>query len=72
MAATVTLRVYGDLRYFVDSDRDEHVEVPIGKPRSVKDVVESAGVPHPEIDLLLVDGTSVGFGHLVRGGERVR
>jgi len=71
MVASVTLRVYGDLRIFIDGDRDGHVEVPIGAARSVKDVVESAGVPHPEIDLLLVDGTSVGFGHLIHGGERV-
>jgi uncharacterized protein with PIN domain len=71
MVASVTLRVYGDLRIFTDGDRDGHVEVPIGTARSVKDVVESAGVPHPEIDLLLVDGTSVGFDHLIRGGERV-
>jgi hypothetical protein len=47
------------------------VHVLVGAPRSVKDVVESAGVPHPEIALLLVDGTSVGFRHLLRGGERV-
>jgi uncharacterized protein with PIN domain len=71
MVASVTLRVYGELRDFVDSDGDGHVQVPIGAPRSVKDVVESAGVPHPEIDLLLVEGTSVGFDHLIRGGERV-
>lgn len=71
MLATVELRVYGDLLHFVDGDRTGHVRVPIGAPRSVKDVVESAGVPHPEIGLLLVDGTSVDFGHLIRGGERV-
>jgi uncharacterized protein len=71
MVVSVTLRVYGDLRIFIDGDRHGNVEIPIGAPRSVKDVVESAGVPHPEIDLLLVDGTSVGFDHLIRGGERV-
>src|SRR5918996_3133065 len=71
MVSSVTLRIYGDLRDFVYSDSDGCVQVPIGAPRSVKDVVESAGVPHPEIDLLLVDGTSVGFDRLVRGGERV-
>jgi hypothetical protein len=70
MVATVTLRVYGELRYFVDADRG-HLDVPIGAPRSVKDVVESAGIPHPEIALLVVDSASVGFGHLIRGGERV-
>jgi uncharacterized protein with PIN domain len=71
MVATVTLRVYGELRYFVDGDRGGHIDLPIGAPRSVKDVVESAGIPHPEIALLLVDGTSVDFSHLIRGGERV-
>lgn len=30
-------------------------------PRSVKDAVESVGVPHTEIGLLRVDGTSVGL-----------
>jgi len=37
----------------------------------VKDAIESLGVPHPEVDLILVDGKSVGFEHLLRGGERV-
>lgn len=71
MVATAELRVYGDLRHFVDGDRSGHVSIPVGAPRSVKDVVESAGVPHPEIALLLVDGASVGFGHLIHGGERI-
>jgi uncharacterized protein with PIN domain len=38
---------------------------------SVKDAVEALGVPHTEIDVILVDGRSVGFGHRLRGGERV-
>jgi uncharacterized protein with PIN domain len=38
---------------------------------SVKDTVEAIGVPHTEIDLILVNGVSVGFGHLLRGDERV-
>ena len=71
MVAMAELRVYGDLIAFVDVDRTGHVTVPIGSPRSVKDVVESAGVPHPEIALLLVDGASVDFAHLIRGGERI-
>ncbi|MFU8841942.1 MAG: Mut7-C RNAse domain-containing protein [Nitriliruptoraceae bacterium] len=47
------------------------VAVPIRSPRSVKDAVESCGVPHPEIGLLLVDSQPVGFGHRLSGGERV-
>ncbi|MFA9446985.1 Mut7-C RNAse domain-containing protein [Egicoccus sp. AB-alg6-2] len=46
-------------------------QVPIGSTRSVKDVVESIGVPHVEVGLLVVDGVAVGFDHLLHGGERV-
>lgn len=67
----VELRLYGDLSAFADTDRSGVVTVPVGEPRSVKDAVESVGVPHVEVDLLLVDGEPVGFERLVRGGERV-
>lgn len=43
----------------------------IDRARSVKDAIESLGVPHTEVDLILVDGRSVDFAHLLRGGERV-
>lgn len=38
---------------------------------AVKDVIEALGVPHTEIDLILIDGESVRFSHRLRGGERV-
>jgi uncharacterized protein with PIN domain len=41
-----------------------------GRP-SVKDVIESLGVPHTEIDLILADGESVDFSWIVRDGSRV-
>jgi len=37
----------------------------------VKDAIESFGVPHTEVDLVIVDGRSVDFTHLLTGGERV-
>jgi uncharacterized protein with PIN domain len=37
----------------------------------VKDAIESFGVPHTEIDLILVDGRSVRFDRRLLGGERV-
>src|SRR3984893_2796217 len=43
----------------------------IDRARSVKDAIESVGVPHTEVDLIVVDGRSVDFTHLLRGGERV-
>ncbi len=38
---------------------------------TVKDRIESLGVPHTEVDLILVDGEPVGFSHKLHGGERV-
>jgi uncharacterized protein len=38
---------------------------------SVKDTIEAIGVPHTEVDLVIVDGRSVGFDEKLRGGERV-
>ena len=32
---------------------------------SVKDVIESLGVPHTEVDMILVNSNSVGFDYLI-------
>jgi len=37
----------------------------------VKDVVEAAGIPHTEVDLILVNGESVDFGHRPQPGDRL-
>jgi uncharacterized protein len=34
-------------------------------PASVKDMIESMGVPHTEVDLILVKGVPVNFSHRV-------
>ena len=70
--ADVRIRFFGDLATLAwEADRDGVVEVLAGHPRSVKDAVESCGVPHTEVGLVLVDGESVGFGATINGGERV-
>jgi uncharacterized protein with PIN domain len=38
---------------------------------AVKHVIEGLGVPHTEVDLILVDGEPVRFSHRLQGGERV-
>lgn len=38
---------------------------------SVKDAIEAIGVPHAEVDLVLVNGESVDFSRRLAGGERV-
>lgn len=39
--------------------------------RSAKDLIESLGVPHTEVDLIIVNGTSVDFEYGVQGGDRI-
>jgi uncharacterized protein with PIN domain len=38
---------------------------------SIKDMIESFGVPHPEIELILVNGKSVDFDYIVADKDRV-
>jgi uncharacterized protein with PIN domain len=69
---TVQIRFYEELNDFLPPARRKRAyEVAWGEPRSVKDLVESQGVPHPEVDLILVNGESVSFDHLVRDHDRV-
>lgn len=38
---------------------------------SVKDMIESHGVPHTEVDLIVVNGESVDFAYVVQDGDRI-
>src|SRR3954463_2824366 len=68
----VRLNLHGDLDFFLRSEaRGRSIERSLSEKTSVKDAIESCGVPHPEVDLILVDGRSVDFAHVLRGGERV-
>ena len=39
---------------------------------SAKDRIETLGVPHTEVDLILVNGRSVDFSYVMQDGDRVR
>jgi uncharacterized protein len=67
-AMEIVVRVYGEL---VDLVGSGDVEVAALRRRSVKDLVESIGIPHVEVGLLRVDGEAAGFERQVAGGERV-
>ena len=40
-------------------------------PGTVKDAIESFGVPHTEVDLIVVNGQSVDFSYAIREGDRI-
>jgi uncharacterized protein with PIN domain/sulfur carrier protein ThiS len=66
------IRFYAELNDFLSPER-QATDIPIEfwTPPNVKDLIESLGVPHTEVDLILVNGTSVDFSHPVQHGDRV-
>jgi uncharacterized protein with PIN domain len=65
-------RFYEELNDYLPPDqRKRSIVREIAGTPSVKDAIESIGVPHTEIDLILVDGCSVRFDRRLRGGERI-
>jgi len=69
---TVRLAFHGDLLLFLNRRvHPEILERILTEKMSVKDVIESCGVPHPEVDLILVNGQPVDFGHTVEGDANI-
>jgi uncharacterized protein with PIN domain len=68
----LSIRFYAELNDLVAPER-RYRESPVdtGGVLVVKDVIESLGVPHGEVDLVLVNGRSVPFGERLRDGDRV-
>ncbi len=70
-AVRSSVRFYAELNDFLPPARRAR-EIPCETDRtSVKDLIERFGVPHTEVDLVLVNGEPVDFGYLVRDGDRV-
>src|SRR5438876_6089498 len=72
MMTEVTFRFYGPLNDFLPSEQ-QHVafSMRFSGTRTVKDAIEGAGVPHPEIELILLDRKPVHFDAVVHKGDRI-
>lgn len=72
MAGFVTVRAYAELNDFLEADsRGRAVRRPVQSHQTVKDVLEATGIPHTEIDLILVNGDPVSFEHRPAVGDRI-
>lgn len=70
--AAAGFRFYGELNDFLSPDsRGKQAKRHFDVIGPVKDLIESFGVPHTEVDLILINGEPVGFAHSVRDGDRV-
>ncbi len=71
-AKTATFRFYAELNDFLPPGRRgrDLRHLFRGTP-AVNDAIEALGVPHPEVEVIVVDGRSVGFEHRLDDGMRV-
>jgi hypothetical protein len=69
---TATFRFYEELNDFLAPQRRRReFTVPCARAATTKHMIEALGVPHTEVELILLNGASVGFGALLREGDRV-
>ena len=72
-AFTVRLRFHGDLSFFLRTTPAQPplIEKRLGEKTSVKDAIESCGVPHTEVDLVVASGAPVSFSHHLVSDEEI-
>ncbi|MFH1038609.1 MAG: Mut7-C RNAse domain-containing protein [PVC group bacterium] len=65
-------RFYAELNDFLDpARRQKTFSVAFSGTPAVKDMMEAIGVPHPAVDVILVNGSPVDFNRRLQEGDRV-
>jgi uncharacterized protein with PIN domain len=68
----ISIRFYEELNDFLPQEqRKREFTHALKKERSVKDLIESIGIPHTEVDLIIINGESVDFNYLVMDGDHI-
>jgi len=66
------IRFYEELNDFIRNHPPrQDISFALKGKRSIKDLIESFGVPHVEVDLILVNGEPVSFDYPVKPGDRI-
>lgn len=70
--ARAWLRFYAELNdHLPHHQRHQTLEKSFYVPGAVKDAIESFGVPHTEVELIVANGESVPFSYVIRDGDRI-
>lgn len=68
----IYVRFYAELNDFLSPVRRQTtIQRELAGPTAVKDLIEGLGVPHTEVDLILINGESVNFDRRVADGDHV-
>lgn len=69
---TATFRFYEELNDFIAPDnRKREFACPCARAATTKHMIEALGVPHTEVELILVNGESADFNRILQDGDRV-
>jgi molybdopterin converting factor small subunit len=69
---TATFRFYAALNDFLSPERRRRsFTCACAREATTKHMIEALGVPHTEVELVLLNGESVGFGVVLKDGDRV-
>lgn len=66
-----TFYFHADLKIFLsESRKNQPFTHQFKNTPSIKDAIESLGVPHPEVHIIIVNGVSVDFSYLLQDSDR--
>lgn len=70
--ATVYFCFYQELNYFLPrNQRNVEITHVFADRASIKDMIESLGVPHPEVACIQVNGKYIDFSYIVEDGDKI-
>jgi uncharacterized protein with PIN domain len=68
----VSLRFYAELNDFLrDAQKKIRFKIGLNRRTSVKDLIESLGIPHTEVEIILANGRSVDFNYVVEDEDHI-
>ena len=65
----IALKFHRELNDFLPRSKNKRYRVKVAGHQTLKDIFESEGVPHPEVDIILVNGKSSRFNRNPRPGS---
>lgn len=71
MTKKVYLRLFGELKYFLDDSDKKIREINFKDRQTIKDILEGIGIPHTEVYFLLKDQRPINFSYLVQDKDKI-
>lgn len=67
----LTLHFSGDLPLLLRNTRSRTIKYPLNRRSSIKDIIESLGIPHTEIGAIKLKNWNLSFNHIPSAGESI-